>query len=400
MLKRQALVWLIAAAYLAGAPVSARAEVGVRVLLGMMDRQPRKWDGSASVDRGKIVRVDHGVLARTMRSGRMVPGRFPPPVLDFLRLAGGETPQVGSNGVILWLSGEDESSEIRVTTARGTFSFKLSDVPYGKFHYALEGNAAVDRIPPSTRLTSSPDEQDYPVAAAAPNGDLWLAYLEFKHRPDHDQLRAPFKETPKDLSSLMEKAAGDQVFVMRYSGNQWSEPMAISAPGGDLYRPALAIDGMGRPWVFWSANEGGNFDLWARVIANGTPGQTVRITNTPGSDVFPVAARDSKGRVCVAWQGWRNGTAASLRLRRIAIRSRSRKPFPIPGAMNGIRPLQRTHRGGLQLRGTPIATAATTFTREHPGMWVSGGRRFPSPRRRFTRPTLPSLTTTQAADRL
>jgi hypothetical protein len=41
---------------------------------------------------------------------------------------------------------------------------------------------AADRIPQSTRLTASPDEQDYPVAAEALNGDLWLAYLEFKHR--------------------------------------------------------------------------------------------------------------------------------------------------------------------------------------------------------------------------
>jgi hypothetical protein len=304
-LERCALLWLIAAS------VSARADVGVRVLLGLRDGQPQKWDGSASVDRGKIVRVDPWRFGkddeiRADGSWKVSTG----PVLDFLRLAAGEAAPVGSNGVILWLSGEDEASEIRVTTARGPFSFRLSDVPYGKFHYALEGNAAADRIPQSTRLTSSPDEQDYPVAAEAPNGDLWLAYLEFKHRPDHDKLRAPFKEPPKDLSPLIEKAEGDQVFVMRYSGNQWSEPIAISAPGGDLYRPAIAIDGTGRPWVFWSANEGGNFDLWARVIANGTPGQTVRITNAPGSDVFPVATRDSKGRVWLAWQGWRNGTAA------------------------------------------------------------------------------------------
>jgi hypothetical protein len=32
--------------------------VGVRVLLGKMDRQPQKWDGSASVSRGRIRRVD------------------------------------------------------------------------------------------------------------------------------------------------------------------------------------------------------------------------------------------------------------------------------------------------------------------------------------------------------
>jgi len=36
----------------------AQADVGVRVPVEMMGRQPQKCDGSASVDRGRIVRVD------------------------------------------------------------------------------------------------------------------------------------------------------------------------------------------------------------------------------------------------------------------------------------------------------------------------------------------------------
>ena len=118
-----------------------------------------------------------------------------------------QTPPVGANGVILWLSGEDESTEIKLKTAKGSFSFRLGDLPYGKFQYSLDGNVAADRIPPSSRLTDSPDEQDYPAAAVAPNGDVWLAYVEFKHRPDHDKLRAPYKEAPKDLSVLVAPAA-------------------------------------------------------------------------------------------------------------------------------------------------------------------------------------------------
>ena len=43
---------------LLGTCLPGRAEVGVRVLLGLMDREATKWDGSASVDRGKIAKVD------------------------------------------------------------------------------------------------------------------------------------------------------------------------------------------------------------------------------------------------------------------------------------------------------------------------------------------------------
>ena len=49
----------------------------------------------------------------------------------------------------------------------------------------------------------------------------------------------------------------------------------------------------------------GNFDLWACSLDNGKPGRPLRITTAPGSDIDPVAATDSKGRVWVAWQAWR-----------------------------------------------------------------------------------------------
>ncbi len=295
------------AATLFAAALPIRADMGVRVLLGLMDRAGKKWDGSATIDGGRITKVDPWRFGKDDEIASDGSWKLSTaPVLSFLHLVQRQTPPVGPNGVILWLSGEGEDSKIQVTTPLGPFTFKLADLPYGKFHYALDGNVAVDRIPPSSRLTDSPDEQDYPAAATA-NGDIWVAYVEFKHRPDHDQLRAPYKEKPTDLSPLVAKAEGDQILVKRFSGNRWSEPIAITPPGGDLYRPAIAVDGSGKPWVFWSANQANNFDLWARVIDNGTPGATVRITNSPGSDVFPAATTDSGGRVWVAWQGWRDG---------------------------------------------------------------------------------------------
>jgi len=293
---------------LLGACLPGHAEVGVRVLLGLMDREATKWDGSAAVDRGKIAKIDPWRFGKD--DAIQADGSWKistAPVLSFLHLVQRQTPPVGANGVILWLTGEDENTAIKVQTAKGSFSFRLGDLPYGKFQYALDGNVAADRVPPSSRLTGSPDEQDYPAAAVAPNGDIWLAYVEFKHRPDHDKLRAPYKEAPKDLSVLVTPAEGDQILVKRFSENRWSDPIAITPTGGDLYRPAVAIDGTGRPWVFWSANQRGDFDLWARVIENGTPSATVQISKEPGSDVFPAAATDAKGRVWVAWQGWRQG---------------------------------------------------------------------------------------------
>ena len=85
-----------------------------------------------------------------------------------------------------------------------------------------------------------------------------------------------------------------------------------------MWRPAIAVDGEGRAWVFWSANRTStydgkgvaNYDVFARVIDGTSPGKTVQISNDPGNDVDAVAASDAKGDVWVAWQGWRNGRAA------------------------------------------------------------------------------------------
>jgi hypothetical protein len=123
-------------------------------------------------------------------------------------------------------------------------------------------------------------------------------------------LRAPLKQALQDFSELKAPTGGDQILARKYSNGAWSEPIAITEPGGDLYRPAVAVDGSGRTWVFWSANQKGNVDVWARPVENGIPGSPVQISTDSGSDIDAVAATDANGRVWVAWQGWRNGRAS------------------------------------------------------------------------------------------
>ena len=87
--------------------------------------------------------------------------------------------------------------------------------------------------------------------------------------------------------------------------NQWRSPqVAETCTGPPLPSMARAAR------IFWSSQNGGNFDLWARRLVNGQPQDLVRLTSAAGSDIDPVTAADSAGRVWVAWQGWRNGRAA------------------------------------------------------------------------------------------
>lgn len=145
----------------------------------------------------------------------------------------------------------------------------------------------VDRVPASNALARSRDDQGFPASAVDREGSAWVAYLQFKPNPKFTGIRwlAADGQPQKEMNELTEPA------------------------GGDLYKPAIAVDGAGRVWVFWSGNQDGNFDLYARSFTNSKPGSTLEFTADNGPDIVPAAATDAKGNVWVTWQAFRNGRA-------------------------------------------------------------------------------------------
>lgn len=294
------------------APVFAQ-ELGVRLILGLNEADATKWDGSVEA-RGATVRALEGWR---FEGGDSIQGNSWKASNHIIRLFGGSQmmprPPV-ANGVIVWLSGATERASLDVKTAQGSFSVALADIPFGKTTHALGGRVMADRIPASGQVTSSTEEQDMPAAAATRSGEIWIAYLEFTHNPAHNRLRANMTTAPQSFDQYTQPTGGDRILARKLSAGNWSEPVEISPPGGDVYRPAIAIDGQNRAWVFWSSNGGkpgaSNFDLFARVVADGKPGAPVRLSSAEGSDIDPVATADSQGRVWVAWQGWRGGKAS------------------------------------------------------------------------------------------
>jgi len=286
----------------------AHGATGVRILLGTGDQTETKWDGSITA-RGTTItaiepwRFDTGDSMEPGNAWKMTthePRRF-----AAAGITAAAARQIVPNGVLVLVDNETAGAELSVTTAQGNFSIRLGDLAYGAPRRMLNNRALIERVPEWSRVTGPPDEEDFPAAAVDKSGNVWVAYLDFKHHPDHDMIRL----TPNRFDLMNAPPGGDQIMLKRYSNGTWSEPIAVSAPGGDLYRPAIAVDGRERVWVFWPANEKGNFDIWARVVENGKAGATVRVSNAPGSDIDPAAATDSAGNVWVAWQGWRNGKA-------------------------------------------------------------------------------------------
>ena len=298
--------------FLPAAQAQQKRAVGVRILLGMEGKAGDKWDGSATATGARITSVEPW---RFDVGDAMGPNNSWKASIHPIRLFGGAqrrpaTPPSIANGVLVFLDSASDNAAINIKTAQGDFKVALRDLPLGAFKAELGGKVLIDRVPGYQQLTNSPEEQDYPAAAVAKDGTLWIAYLEFKHNPDHVKLRLPLEEAPANFNRYSEKTGGDQVFARKFSNGTWAEPIAITEPGGDLWRPAIAIDGNNRPWVFWSANKStsgtANYDVYARSVS----GPTIQITTDAGSDVDAAAITDSSGKVWVAWQGWHNGRAS------------------------------------------------------------------------------------------
>ena len=309
-MKKPHITAVAIATYLLTGSLWAQSAASFRILFGVTDSAPTRWDGTVSIREGGTFElqpwrfegadgISGGLFHLTTHPARFFSGSTP-----------SANAVVVANGFLLDIERVTANTSIAVTTAQGDFDFKPGDLKYGEGLYKLGGRVYIDPVPTSTRLTNTPEEEDYPATASALNGDIWLAYVQFHHSPDYLKLRTSPKPTPSDFSAYKEPTGGDQIWARKYANGAWGEPVAITDKGRDLYRPAVAVDGHDRPWVFWSENTNGNFDIFARAIGASGLEERVRISSDPGSDVSPVAVRNSQGNIVVAWQGWRDGRAA------------------------------------------------------------------------------------------
>jgi hypothetical protein len=177
----------------------AQSTVSYRVLFGVTDTAPTRWDGTFSGERvGKITANEWKFAAGDNIDGQLFHLSTHPDI-RFIGSSGGSGAPIVPNGFILTVERVTESSEFSFTTAQGDFKFRASDLSYGKGIYRLGERVYIDRVPAAYRLTSTPEEEDYPSIARDKNGDAWLAYVEFHHSPDHVKLAAPLHEPLKEF---------------------------------------------------------------------------------------------------------------------------------------------------------------------------------------------------------
>ena len=251
-----------------------------RIIFGETDQEGKNWDGAIEVSGGEVAslagwrfteqdRVE-GVRSwkLTTRVANLEDQRRSPTEL-------GKPPvqRLIEAGVVASIRGPVEA-KVRVATPQGEFEF--AGVDYGRTASFLSGNATVERVPETERLTESTYEDDYPAAAATRSGGLWVAWLGYRE-------------------------ASDVVLARRLG-----EPPVIVSGAGDHQRPAIAEDGAGRLWVVWSQNVENAWHLQAKRLENGRWSSVQQITSGEGPNLSPAVAVDRAGDLHVVWQGFRN----------------------------------------------------------------------------------------------
>jgi hypothetical protein len=327
---------------LCGIPVAAVAgDAGVRIRFGLNDREPTVWNGSVAVQPGKVVSVsgwrfeqgDKAEGASWTASTRPVAAN---PRTNVAKAkagakgkgkagaaakakakAGAGTSGLADNGVLITLTEVTEDSTVTVKTEQGELRFKLSEIPYGRYVERAGGGVQIERVAASRPVTSDRQtDDDYPSAAIAKDGTLYLAYTSFTPGIDRDERARTWSQAPGDLSFLAQPPGGDQLFVRSVKDGAVSQPIAVTETGADIYKSAIAVAGDGTAWIFWSQNKNyqpfpnnptANFDIWARPLKDGRLGAARRLSESAENDIWPVAATDSAGKVWVAWQAARRG---------------------------------------------------------------------------------------------
>jgi len=183
----------------------------------------------------------------------------------------------------LLLSGRGAGATVRF----GAAGFRVSGLPLGR---AVEsGGLRAMLLPDAMHLGVQFREDDFPSIAAARDGAVYATFASYHDRWDDIEFRI-------------------------FRGGRWSNALPLPQNSGDVWMPQVAIAAgqdaaQDRPWVVFSAQVDGNWDLYARPWEGDRWGKLERLTDNPLPDIFHRVIADRRGNLWVAWQSFRGGNS-------------------------------------------------------------------------------------------
>ncbi len=301
-----------------------RPTVAVLLEFGQKDISTRDWSGKAIV---KGAKVSHREGYRFREKDKLV-GTDAWEASSRLQIrvpkgqpAISKVEPLASVGIVLHLQDVQPDAKLSIVLKNGEKAeVALANVLAGKSESLWNGTAVARLTTTASPIAVEPLEEDFPAAAHAPDGTLWVAYIAYKHRDPARRIEAvPMPDAPKDFKSFYKPEFADQLLVRSYKEGKWSAPQTITGAKEDIARCAVAASADGDVWVVYSAHRDGNFDLYARKIdAQGKLHGEKRLTTNPGADMTPVMTTDALGNPWLACQSWNEKGQAGIEVFHLA----------------------------------------------------------------------------------
>jgi len=197
-------------------------DVGLRLRLGIHDKEATDWSGTISVAPGKVTLISGWRFAQQDKADGVVGWscRTHPAALDQRRSNNPKQQQKRANapatalpmsdtGVLVSLTEVSEDSQVTVKMAQGEITFKLADVPLGKIMEQFGGGAEIERTAASIPFVAeAKTDDDFPSGAVAPDGTVWVAWQSYTPGMDRAVRAKSFDQEPTDLKSLATAPGG------------------------------------------------------------------------------------------------------------------------------------------------------------------------------------------------
>lgn len=146
------------------------------------------------------------------------------------------------------------------------------------------GPTVAPPVAPSASIANDSAQEDFPAVCLDSEGAPWVVYIEYDGK-------------------------ADTVKIARLVDGQL-QPVGPLSSAGIMSQPAIACDGNGTIWGFWS-DYNDDDDVWtlkARAVVDGKiHSDEVVLEGDSGSAIFADAGTDAQGRVWVVWQSFRAG---------------------------------------------------------------------------------------------
>jgi len=259
----------------------------VRIELGLLDTEARSWNGKLSVSSGEVLTVRNwrprpgdavtnlGWTLSTWKAPNFVKRAWEKPFIE------PQLTYIRQPGVVVQVRGSGATA-LKIETSDGAFEVRPFTMELGGRKGELAGQVSIERLPSMDGVSNPTLDSDFATVAAAGDGSLWTAWVEFSN-------------------------GKNAVMARRRSGGNWSSIEKVSGDHTDVFVVKAARDGQGGVWFVWSAQVNANFDVYARRWDGRAWSSIERLSDAPQPDIYVNLTTDSEGAVWAAWQGFRNG---------------------------------------------------------------------------------------------